>query len=169
MTRVTVHVGGSRQMRTRSRSLRGPQWKAKWSQTRLISGWHPSGLFSGVVQSSRTPPGLLSGTPYCPPTCPPVHAFAFVKRTLQLLLLPALLCFACCSLMTHCRLVSKLRWWVSVTDDVKIPTIMPQTQKANTPEISAQKVQVQLLRLRQFEEEEERRTRRGEAVKRFAY
>jgi hypothetical protein len=46
---------------------------------------------------------------------------------------------------------------------------MPQTQKANTPEISAQKVQVQLLRLRQFEEEEERRTRRGEAVKRFAY
>lgn len=92
MTRVTVHVGGSRQMRTRSRSLRGPQWKAKWSQTRLISGWHQSGLFSGVVQSSRTPQGLLSGTPYCPPTCPPVHAFAFVKRTLQLLLLPALLC-----------------------------------------------------------------------------
>jgi len=45
---------------------------------------------------------------------------------------------------------------------------MPQTQKANTPEISAQKVQVQLLRLRQFEEEE-RGTRRGEAVKRFAY
>jgi hypothetical protein len=27
---------------------------------------------------------------------------------------------------------------------------MPQTQKANTPEISAQKVQVQLLRLRQL-------------------
>ncbi len=100
--------------------------RQKWSQTRLISGWHQSGLSPGVVQVFSDSPGFIKWYPYCPPTCPPVHAFAFVKRTLQLLLLPALLyfallCFACCSLMTHCRLVSKLRWWVSVTDDVKIP------------------------------------------------
>jgi hypothetical protein len=48
---------------------------------------------------------------------------------------------------------------------------MQQTQKANTPEISAQKVQVQLLQLRQLKKKKNKkeRTRTGEAVKRFAY